>query len=185
MSMTKRKLSLRYLLNRMSAEQKEVSYRILKDYKGHIDRIPGSKTKHQNWEGGYIDHVVEVMNIAVRLYNTLNALRPLDFELSDALFTLFIHDFDKVMRYESKEGKVISKGAYTSDYIQETTQLLQHKYQYTLDENELNAIRYVHGEGKDYHPIDRIMNPLACLIHCCDIISARIWFDYGKNKKHW
>ena len=53
-----------------------------------------------------------------------------------------------------------------------------------LTENHLNALKYTHGEGSDFNPIDRIQLPLAAFVHICDVTSARIWFDYPKNKNN-
>jgi len=33
-----------------------------------VKKAKGSNHNHQTWEGGYLDHVVETMNIAVWLY---------------------------------------------------------------------------------------------------------------------
>lgn len=125
------------------------------------------------------------MNIALRLHETLSACRQLPFNVSDVLFCAFLHDFDKVQRYTMDRGRLASKGAYNSDYIDTARSILKDKYGYALTPDEYNALKYAHGEGKDYHPTDRIMQPLAALIHCSDTISARIWFDKGRGHNTW
>ena len=43
------------------------------------------------------------------------------------------------------------------------------------------ALKYIHGEGDDYQKDKRVMTPLCAFCHCCDVISARIFFDYPKQ----
>lgn len=179
--MKNKKLAINELTNLMTAKHKKVSLKILDDYKNHIELIPGSFKKHHYWKGGYLDHLVESMNLAVILYEALNSKRGLHFTLSSALFTLFIHDFDKLIRYKVKNNKFFADNTYGKKYLTKTKKILKEKYGYKFTTEELNAIKYVHGEGENYHPTKRIMLPLGCLIHCCDIMSARIWFDKGKG----
>jgi 23S rRNA maturation-related 3'-5' exoribonuclease YhaM len=63
----------------------------------------GSTQNHQAWRGGYYDHVQEVMNLVVVLYQTLDALRPLPFSLSDALLVSFLHDLEKPWGYTLRQ----------------------------------------------------------------------------------
>jgi hypothetical protein len=62
-----------------------------------IGNAPGSTKNHQAWEGGYIDHITEVMNIAHWLYTS--SPRPLPFGLADALEVLFLHDLEKPWKF--------------------------------------------------------------------------------------
>ncbi len=170
----------------MKPAHRRVAEQICEDYKDILFMIPGSSSKHQVWEGGYVSHLEETMNLAIILYHQLSIRRPLDFSLSSALFCLFLHDFDKVQRYRMVDGQLYSKGTYNSNYLEETKQLLAEKYDYKLSAEEYNALKYTHGEGNDYQPGGkRVMQPLAALVHCCDIISARIWHDYGQNAEDW
>jgi hypothetical protein len=179
------KLPLSELLKIMRPEQAEVCRKLHKDYASVVDVIPGSMGKHQAWQGGYISHIEEAMNIALVLHEGLNSCRQLDIDISEVLFCVFLHDFDKVQRYRKEKAKFVAKADYSSDYIKMTAALLRDDYGYTLTEEEYNALKYAHGEGDDYHPTDRIMLPLATLVHCSDIISARIWYDKGKEHDKW
>lgn len=179
------KYTLLQLIDMMRLEQKAVCGRVYQDYKQIIDTIPGSSTKHQAWEGGYTAHIEEAMNIAVFMYEAMDARRKLDFELSDALFCLYFHDFDKVQRYEIVDGELVSRGGYDSAYVEKTAEILKNDYDYTLTPEQFNALKYAHGEGKDYHPTDRVILPLGTLVHCADIISARIWYDNGRTSDSW
>jgi len=180
------KISLEGLISLMEPEHKRIAEMICEDYKDIIFVIPGSASKHQTWKGGYVSHIEESMNLAVILYHQLRVRRPLDFSLSAALFCLFLHDFDKVQRYRIVDGKLQSKGAYDTDYVNTTRTIIKESYGYTLTPEEFNALKYAHGEGDDFQPGGkRVMLPLATLVHCCDTISARIWHNYGTLHDSW
>jgi hypothetical protein len=79
----------------------------------------GSSHNHQAWPGGYFDHVQEVLNLAVVLYEALAPLRPLPFSLSDALLVLLLHDLEKPWAYEANEqGRPQRKAAFASKEAQ-------------------------------------------------------------------
>ena len=132
----------------------------------------GSATKHQPWEGGYRDHITEVMRIAVVTYQGLESIRPLPFSLSHALVGCFLHDVEKVWKHtiDTADKKEIDKD-----------KLLAEKF--SMDDDLWNAVHYAHGEGDDYHPTDRIQGPLAAFVHHCDNTSARIWFDQPQDEE--
>lgn len=173
-----RKLSLVELLNKIEPSKADVCRKILADFKEEIEKIPGSRVKHQDWTGGYRDHVLEIMNVSVVLYDALNNLRKLKFSLSETLFVLFIHDLDKIFRYSRDKLIIDDPHLFLIDFM-------KNKYSFEFSNEELNAIKYIHGENKDYHPTKRIMLPLTAFTHCCDIISARMWFHDGRDKENW
>lgn len=180
------KIPLNGLINLMEPEHRRVAEKICEDYKGIILSIPGSVSKHQSWEGGYIAHVEEAMNMGIILYHQLTIRRPLDFSLSDLLFCIFLHDFDKVQRYQVTPAGVQRKTVYSKDFLDKTSDLLLQKYGYRLTEDEYKGIKYAHGEpDSEYSPDTRVTNQLGALVHCCDYISARIWHDYGKLHDSW
>jgi hypothetical protein len=156
----------------------------LEIFKDNVDRFlvaPGSKTKHQAWDGGYLDHLIEVMRIAIKMYDTLDKVRPLHFSLSDVLLVLFLHDLEKPFRYV--EPFVLTGDLSDEDKFRF---ILSTAFQYgiKLSSDQKNAIKYIHGEGDDYSPTENVMGRLAAFCHCCDTISARIWFDYPKKDEN-
>lgn len=132
---------------------------------------PGSSHNHQAWPGGYLDHVAEVMEIAVRQHAALTMMRPLPFTLSDALLVLFLHDLEKPWKYEKDKPLFdkVDRHAFRMKKIA--------KYGIALSADHVNAIRYVEGELDDYSPKRRVMGRLAAFCHACDVLSARLWFD--------
>jgi len=139
-----------------------------------IEKAPGSSSNHQAWPGGYADHVTEVMNLAVELFKAMEELRPLPFQLIDALLVLFLHDIEKPWKYggEPMPNKSARK-AFREKLIDE--------YDIPMTPDQLNALTYVEGEGDDYSNSRRIMNELAGFCHMCDVASARVWHDKGAS----
>lgn len=178
------KLSLDELIDNIEPKKSVVCRRVLGDYKDDFEKLPGSRTKHQDWEGGLCDHIEETMNIACVLFDSLNDRRKLPFTLSEALFMLFFHDFDKVIRYGHRdEFDLIGIDHHGLGNI--VVKLIRDKYNYQFSDIEINTLRYVHGENEDYHSTNRVMLPLTAFVHCCDIVSARIWYDQGKDSARW
>jgi 23S rRNA maturation-related 3'-5' exoribonuclease YhaM len=180
------KLPLLELFEYLNPKHSRVAHALFEDYQTVFTSIPGSKTKHQAWPGGYLSHIEEAMNIGLILYKSLAECRKLSFDLSSVLFCIYMHDFDKVQRYSLRaDGILQSIGNYDKTYLEKTAQILQQQYDYVLTDEEHNALKYAHGEGDDYHPTERIMNPLATIVHCADVISARVWFDEGRSHDAW
>ena len=181
-----KKQSLQKLISKMTPRQQSVCMGIISDFKSKFDRIPGSLHNHQVWIGGYRDHVEEILNIACITYTTLSGKRKLDFTLGESIFVLFLHDLDKLYRYDiSSDGSVVSRAHYNSDYLKSIRRMLRTKYKYAMKDEELNALKYVHGEGNDYSSKKRVMCSLAAFVHCADIISARIWYNKGQDDAYW
>lgn len=130
-----------------------------------------------------MDYVIEVMNIACMLHGVMDAKRRLPFSVADTIFVLFLHDHDKLGRYTSGgESNGTWVGRCTADQVRDE---LAREHAYTLTADEYNALRYVHGEGADYSPERRMMGELAAFVHCCDTISARIWYAQGQGEEAW
>lgn len=140
----------------------------------------GSTQNHQAWRGGYYDHVQEVMNIVVVLYQTLDALRPLPFTLSDALLVSFLHDLEKPWGYTLREDGTLERSCElvaNSDQHAFRMRMIS-ECGITLQEHQEDALKYVEGEKGDYSNTRRTMSPLATLCHMADSASARLWFDH-------
>lgn len=180
------KIPLDGLISLLEPAHKDVAERICEDYKEVLFVIPGSIHKHQAWEGGYVSHIEEAMNLGIILYHQLSIRRPLDFTLSSLLFCLFLHDFDKLLRYEPTPSGAQRKTEYSKNYLETTSRLLSDTYGYILTDDEYKGIKYAHAEpDSEYNPESRVTNTLGALVHCCDYISARIWHDYGKLHESW
>jgi len=142
----------------------------------------GSSHNHQAWEGGYLNHVVETMNLACQLYRTLNGVRKLPFSLHEALEVMFLHDIEKPFK---TAGELRYKGNIlpaSKDNRKTLRAWIIQDYEIKLTPEQENALRYVEGvPDSEYTPGERTMGELAAFCHCCDILSARLWHDKGEN----
>lgn len=143
-------------------------------------KAPASVQNHQKWDGGYLDHVREIMNLAIHLYPTMKEFHPLPFTLSDALLVLFLHDLEKPWRFcgENALKKKLDERENRDPFRKQKME----DYGISLTATQENGVDYVEGEieGK-YTPHKRSMNELATFCHMCDVASARLWFDYPKK----
>lgn len=117
------------------------------------------------------------MNFAKNLYELMDSGRRLPFSISDALLILYLHDIEKPFKYVPPIREFKSDNE-KKEFLME----IVFKYNFKLTDDHLNALKYIHGEGDDYNPTERLQGPLAAFVHICDVASARIWFDYPKNK---
>lgn len=154
--------------------------RILSDNRKIFQLALGSTNNHQNWPGGYFDHVQETMNLAVVLYERLNSIRPLPFSLSDLLLVLYLHDIEKPWKYELREdGQLHHKlSMQTKEDHQRFRMAKLQEYGLAITLELENGMKYAEGELNDYSSRKRVMLPLACVAHMCDVASARLWFEH-------
>jgi hypothetical protein len=158
-----------------------------------IGNAPGSTKNHQAWEGGYIDHITEVMNIAHWLYTS--SPRPLPFGLADALEVLFLHDLEKPWKFTNAYQPLGTFEDFAATRCQTENEhpkqvrkdfraaLINH-YGIILSSEQQNALEYVEGmRDKDYKSDERVMNELAAFCHTCDLWSARVWHDKGRERR--
>jgi hypothetical protein len=191
---------------------------IVRDNAKRIMTAPGSSKNHQAWRGGYINHVIETMNIACQLYWTFERLgRDLPFLISDVLVVMFLHDLEKPWKHflplnpdeclcGHERSNHCRRNAWSDTACLDCTGLprncnmfrhvelktkedrkafrdgLIEEYGILLSDDQKNALKYVEGiPDSEYKPGDRIMGELAAFCHCCDILSARLWYDWGKE----
>jgi hypothetical protein len=181
-------LSLPHMLETLvQPPQRRGCRQLLVDHGERFREAPGSAHNHQAWPGGYWDHVTEVMNLCVQQYNMLHATGRLadlplaeQFSLSDALVVLFVHDLEKPWRYLWANGQlVVDEKLRTKTARKAFVQMMLNKYQLRLKPTQANALTYVEGiRDEDYRPGDRIMEPLAALVHTCDLLSARLFYNF-------
>lgn len=163
--------SIDHYLNLIEGENGIACRQMFEQYENIFTKAPGSKVKHQAWEGGYTQHLCQTMALAEFLYEPIKNIGGVDFSLSDAILVLFLHDLEKPFKYV--EGKVFHSDAEKKEFISSQVEL----FNIILDEKHLNALKYIHGEGEDYSPNVNIQLPLSAYVHICDVTSARIWHD--------
>jgi hypothetical protein len=172
--------TIEHMLEMVDEPNRSACLRILTDNRKLFQTVPGSTNNHQNWPGGYFDHIQEIMNIAVVLYNGLTILRPLPFSLSDLLLVVYLHDIEKPWKYElGEDGQLQHKSTMRSkeDHQQFRMEKLA-EYGVVFTPEQENGMKYAEGELDDYTNRRRVMGPLAAVAHTCDVISARLWYDH-------
>lgn len=173
-------LTIDEMINMIDSPNKYACWRIMDDNRKLFQTAQGSSNNHQAWLGGYFDHVQEIMNIGIVLFDQLNALRPLPFSLSDVLLVVFLHDIEKPWKYELlDDGQLHEIATLKSKQAQHdfrNQKIIE--YRFELTEEQQNGMKYVEGENLDYSNRKRTMGPLAALCHLADVTSARIWHDH-------
>jgi hypothetical protein len=170
-------LSFDELLQRMDNPYRSAFRSLLAEYDEVFRSARGSSHNHQTWAGGYADHIREVLNTAVALYDTLGQLRPLPFSLSDALVVLFVHDMEKPWAYEEVCGGWCRRDGFKKNAHDFRLAKLA-EAGITLPAELERAVFFVEGEGSHYNNRTRLMRPLAAFCHMCDVASARLWHDH-------
>src|SRR3989344_3130247 len=181
--METRYFSLSEILEMIDEPNRSCCKRLLNDNKELFNKAKGSKSKHQAWVGGYLDHVTEVCNIGIVIYNNLIKLRHLDFSIKDFLLVAFLHDLEKpwkgIVNLEDSSG--IKNNLAIKDFVK--SKIIE--YGFNLNDTHINALKYAEGEGNDYDTFEMVQLPLAAFLHICDVFSARIWYEFPNNEDSW
>lgn len=172
--------TIEQMLGMIDEPNRTACKRILVENRKLFQTVQGSTNNHQNWPGGYFDHVSEIMNIAVVLYERLNSLRPLPFSLSDLLLVVYLHDVEKPWKYELHEdGQLHHKATMKDKKDHQRFRMAKlAEYGVIFTPEQENGMKYAEGELSDYTNRRRMMGPLACAAHMCDVCSARLWFAH-------
>lgn len=181
--------NLPQLLKEIDDPRQEIILKIYNDYKDLFHYAAGSTFNHQAWEGGYADHIVECLRINDITYDALKTIRPLNFTKASAAIVLFFHDIEKPFRYGKKtDARCVpwQKKFQDAPHAWENAKWeilsdIQKSYGLKFSDDEINGLKYTHGEGNDHRKDARIASPLAAHVHHCDNTSARIWFDDGQG----
>lgn len=110
--------------NKINNEKlKKVCLRILNDYKsdllcrsaGHdgIEGIPAGKRTHQNFDGGLIDHI---LNVVIHSYNIAQVYKD-EVDIDLVLFGAILHDIGKVKIFDEWNEKAKVKGNLNFRYL--------------------------------------------------------------------
>lgn len=163
------------MLKHVSLERQDLCRDLMAKHRDRLKAAPGSGGAHHAWPGGYLEHVLQCMRLAVDLRLVLP--RPAAVSVQDAVLVMFLHDLEKPWRYVAPvdpraAGSKNERGSFRDELIRGAG--------IVLTDGQAEAVRHVEGEGDDYVPGGRAMSPLAAFCHACDVISARILFDEGR-----
>lgn len=174
-------LTLEALLAKVDDPNRTGCLKLLKNNEALFRDTYGSVHNHQTWKGGYYDHIVDAINIGVQIYLALEKTnRELPFTLSDVILIIFLHDIEKPWKYQYNEDgereiipELISKEA---QHVFRASKLAE--YGIFLNNMQRNAMLYAEGENSAYSPNERVMKELGAVVHCADILSARVFYNY-------
>lgn len=180
--------NLSSLLNSINDNRKSVVLTIYNNYHDLIHTAQGSTIKHQAWSGGYADHIYWCLRINNLTYTALNDhLEELPFKKDSATIVLFFHDIEKIFKYGDTKHNDVKKWHQLYNHLKCWDKVkwcilteMQERYGFSFTQDELNALKYTHGEGDDYSPTANIASPLAAHVHHCDNASARIYANFGQ-----
>jgi len=145
-------------------------------YKVLIEMVPASVKYHHNWTGGYQDHVRQVIEKAVMLYSSTGDIK-LNFTLDDVILVAYIHDLDKLFRYQRmkqpKDGREWEfAGDYPSYDDSAKVAMMCAEFGILLTDVHLEALAMHHGGWSANS--SRTMTPLAVILHSADLMSTYI-----------
>ena len=183
--------NLEFFLKRIQDPRRDQLLRIYHDHRDLFHEAAGSTNNHQAWPGGYGDHIAECLLISDTVYKALESIRDPGFGKDSAAIALFFHDIEKPFKNIKTADSRVAKwqdrqktsGKSWEDVKWEIIESIKSEYNLTFTDEEINAIRYTHGEGNDYSNGRRIATPLAAHVHHCDNTSARIWYDFGREHR--
>lgn len=161
---------------------RERCWKLMDDNRALFETAPGSTNNHQAWPGGYIDHIRETISISFYMYTHIFPSRELPFTMNDAIAVLFLHDLEKPWRIGIDEN-----GKYVSLFPKKESEAFRERVMKEagvwdlLTDEQREALKWVEGEHNSYAQNKRTMSELAAFCHCCDVMSARIWFNYPEK----
>lgn len=182
-------LKLRGFLELMQDPRREALLAIYDDYRDIFHHAAGSSHNHQAWSGGYADHIAETFRIHHAMWHGLSQIRALPFSYDSAIIALFFHDIEKPFRYgpldheECNKWRAIGGDDWVvwEDLKWAILEEMVEKYGFFLNKDEMNALKFTHGEGDKHQKNERVSLPLAAHVHHCDNASARIFFSDGQG----
>jgi 3'-5' exoribonuclease len=165
---------------RISNPELSYSYRqVLQD--DEVWMSPASSDKHQSYEWGLLIHTAEVMELALKMADTV--LMDIDF---DALITAIIwHDYGKIYDYKKKEDGTYeytdhSKkvGHLAKSYALFSVWARRYKTVSTDFIDKVSHIMLAHHGRKEWGSPREPQIAEAYIIHYADMLSAKVTKDY-------
>ena len=155
---------------------------------------PASRTAHLAYDGGLVDHSLNVYHVAERIAENMRELCPrLQIPEDSIIIISLLHDICKATRYHHSEKVMQKDGTIRETYIKDYShfpighgeksviQLL--RWGLELTEDEMLAIRYHMGSWqlsmtneevqRDYREACT-RHPLIAILHTADTLAAQI-----------
>ena len=181
-------------------------------YADRISTMPASSKEHHHnaFVGGYVDHVMRVVNIALNLKEVWNAFGGTDnYTTEELVFSAINHDLGKMgtaehemylpndSEWHRKNQGAMFKMNSAPDFmpIQDRSLFLLQQHSIPMSMNEWIAIKAHDGLYDDankayyisYDPGSKLKTHLPILLHHADMMAARIeyetWANSGQKKE--
>lgn len=174
-------LEIRATLEGLSGETLRArALAIYETIRQELETKPASTRYHHREAGGLGQHIKEVMNIALEVYEA----HPEWYRCTrdDVIITAFVHDFNKLGRYVSSEswqkqpkyGAVMFQVDKAKMAMAEAAETVMRcaEQGLILTPLQVNAVSYHHGGWSDGDINGGEMSPLAILLHLADMVSS-------------
>jgi 23S rRNA maturation-related 3'-5' exoribonuclease YhaM len=163
------------LMNRtqsiMDKKMSEELKKYLNLYKDKLIIAPGAATHHHNYDGGLLEHTLEVVDIAREMYYTLTVNFKQSISFDEIVFCAIIHDIGKINQYYKDRDGV---WRFKKPYMQHSTWVIVdwfRKTNFILDLRIVNAILSHHGGWSRTE--SEVSDVLSAVLHSADLISSR------------
>lgn len=166
-------------------------------------QAPASRESHLSYDGGLVEHSLNVYHVAKRIAAEMYTLCPgLEVPEESIVITSLLHDLCKTTRYYSKKDVVHADGTTEFTYIKDYShfpighgeksviQLL--RWGLELTEDEMLAIRYHMGpwqlsmtneeSQRDYREACT-HHPLVAILQTADTLAAQIIETFERNDR--
>lgn len=161
-------------VDRIDEPNRSAMRRLLHAEGERIALSPGSTHNHQTWPGGYVDHLIGMLEFARGTFVNLKSEPPFNF--GDLVLVILLHDIEKPWKYVDVPEGTKRTFADRQEMTAFTEELIQ-RFGFVLSDTHRNALKYAHGEGEDYLTYKRVMNELGALLHISDVYSARVEYN--------
>jgi len=158
------------------------AYYTLKD---KIDFYPSARKYHHWWRAGWGDHTAQVMELGISLYKTASSYEEIkDFNIDDVVLVSFVHDLDKLWRYELlKEPKSNQLFEYRKDippYAENSKAVAEcFRNGIQLTDKHIEAIDHHHGgysfDLSSVYSKGTSMTTLSVILNSADMLSYYLW----------
>lgn len=166
-------------------------------------KAPASRESHLSYEGGLVEHSLNVYHVAKRIAAEMCVLCPgLEIPEEGIVITSLLHDLCKTTRYYNKQEVVHADGTTEFTYIKDYShfpighgeksviQLL--RWGLELTEDEMLAMRYHMGpwqlsltneeSQRDYREACT-HHPLVAILQTADTLAAQIIETFERNDR--
>lgn len=174
---------------------KEPLLAIHEHFKDAYFKNPASCIRHHNWASGYMDHIYEVVEISVRLYNLMvtDLKAKLSFTREDVILVAYVHDINKLFRYRKteeawklKRGNIfeVSPDTGNCDESAEVVNICA-RFGIAFERRHLEAISHHHGGFSDSmtatFKYPNSLTAFSALIHSADLFSQYLFGQRSKE----